>query len=432
MRAPETWYRTVYQSIKAFARLIMSQERECRSQVLNSKGVRKALRHLRIQCTCTGCTLAATHPLLLSEGVGEIINDCDIVTMSSSNQASDKKTNEWHSQEPAQHYGQSSALAHWRQQLITKEDPFHLHKILGILCLVSFIFRLSQMGNDSDMGFLAYPELTVPTIILHLLLNLSAFQFRLPKKRITSGYRIWPEYRLHSLVFLVRSLAFIGLYWYEERYQNGEPNTRLDFVFVLGGLLAADLCSQSQGNFRSKSIRDLDVPKAVKFLFSVAQFFGTGNAIFGMRRYTFHMLFVIIVQVNAFLMTLQRKNLGSQTVLLTFYGLFLLMGVYTCARDYYISDEKAFYASVALRHGAIVQRMAPWPDSVRTLVSNKYVVWTTFYALTCNMRAGWMESATVQQLQALYWMTFVALMGLGWYKNFGPGSRQSSSSKEVW
>jgi hypothetical protein len=110
----------------------------------------------------------------------------------------------------------------WSKQLITKEDHLHLHKALGFLCLAFFAWRFALLFDEtSDLGFGIYPQWTIPTILLHLCLNLSSFEFKIPERRITTGYRIWPEYRLHSLVFLVRSLAInhqtIGgiylLYW---------------------------------------------------------------------------------------------------------------------------------------------------------------------------------------------------------------------------
>jgi hypothetical protein len=85
--------------------------------------------------------------------------------------------------------------AQWKEKLITQEDPMHLHKTLGILCLVHFAWRFSMVGADSDMGFKTYPRLTIPAICLHLLLSLSSIEFKIPAKRIKEGSRIWPEYR---------------------------------------------------------------------------------------------------------------------------------------------------------------------------------------------------------------------------------------------
>jgi hypothetical protein len=85
-------------------------------------------------------------------------------------------------------------LNEWKRQMITKEDPMHIHKSLGILCLLSFLWRYAHVGS-SDMGFLSHPQYTIPTLTLHLMLTLSAFEFKIPARRIKDGTRIWPEYR---------------------------------------------------------------------------------------------------------------------------------------------------------------------------------------------------------------------------------------------
>ena len=99
-------------------------------------------------------------------------------------------------------------MSQWVKKLVTKEDPIHVHKTLGLAVLVSFGVRFAMFG-DSDMGFLTHPEWTLATLALHLLLNISAFEFHLPKKRIAAGDRIWNEYRAvsrqyRSLLSLVR------------------------------------------------------------------------------------------------------------------------------------------------------------------------------------------------------------------------------------
>lgn len=77
----------------------------------------------------------------------------------------------------------------WKSQLITHEDPGHIHKTLGLACLLSFLWRISMIGED-DMGFTKYPALTPPTILLHWSLTLSSLVFRIPAKRVKSGDRI--------------------------------------------------------------------------------------------------------------------------------------------------------------------------------------------------------------------------------------------------
>jgi hypothetical protein len=88
----------------------------------------------------------------------------------------------------------------WKEKLITHEDAYHSHKILGVLVLGIIIWRFVMVivDFDSDMGFASHPNWTFPTLLVHLALNLSSLQFKIPKQRIKDGGRIWPEYRLRE------------------------------------------------------------------------------------------------------------------------------------------------------------------------------------------------------------------------------------------
>ena len=193
----------------------------------------------------------------------------------------------------------SSSSSSWRK-LITKEDPFHIHKTLGILCLLSYAWRMPLAGQH-DMGFVKYPQFTVPTLVLHFLLNATSFVFHIPVQRIKSGgYRIWPEYRWHSFIFLCRSLASMTLTWYEQQQQSEHHPQQhsywINFAIVLTSIAAADVASQAQGVHRSPTIRGLDIPRGVQYFFSVAQVLATTGVLWGMRRYSTQFVFCWIIQ----------------------------------------------------------------------------------------------------------------------------------------
>ena len=100
-----------------------------------------------------------------------------------------------------------SHLKAWRRSLFTHEDKFNAHKLLGLPCLAHFLVRTLSVPVRpfADMGFTASP-VTLVLIIWHLLLSISSLVFKIPKMRIKEGSRIWPEFRLHSIVFACRSL----------------------------------------------------------------------------------------------------------------------------------------------------------------------------------------------------------------------------------
>jgi hypothetical protein len=302
----------------------------------------------------------------------------------------------------------SKFLAEWRNQLITPEDKFHIHKILAFLVVLSTLFRLAQLfasslygskDEECDMGFRSHPEWTVPTVFLHAALNISSFQFHLPERRIKSGYRIWPEYRLHSLVFLLRSLVAILLNHVEQKTNSNFQWPRYTFlILVLSTMALADVASRSVRGQPSGFARELDAPALTKYFFSVAQCGATAYVLAGDTTQSgLQFIFVMIIQWNAFFMTLRRKNLASQTLLMTFYGVMLGLGIVTARPP---------PSTRAMAHLAAILRTG--------LGWNKYLLWTVLYIIHAY---GFAKHDHVAWFHALDAISFVPLFWLGYYKH---------------
>jgi hypothetical protein len=328
-------------------------------------------------------------------------------------------------------FAASEGITWVQEKLVTKEDPRHVHKTLGILVLLSIIWRLSQYGA-TDMGFETRPEWTAPTLVLHLVLNLSAFLFRIPPRRIDSGFRIWPEYRVHSLVFLCRSLANIFVSWLEMTYSL-EPNYAANYIIVIATIAAADLGSMSVGKNQSDSIRKLDVPNYVRYFFSIMQFFATSGCLLGMRRSSVQFYFVIIIQCNAFLMTLQRKNLAGNKTLVYVYGSGLLLGLFVGRSEACIYGTNGRVLISLVGNLAILIRLGPLPRAFR-IIQNKYVLWTVlayFMHLLRPMVDGNEENAIMTQFQLniLHKVSIAGLVTLGWYNSaYGYDKREKANA----
>jgi hypothetical protein len=312
----------------------------------------------------------------------------------------------------------------WKRQLITKEDPTHLHKTLGIACLLSFIWRFCHIG-PSDMAFKSHPHLTYPTLFLHLLLTVSAFTFKIPKKRIKDGTRIWPEYRMHALVFLTRSLIVIGVYHYEE-LQGLERNTDISLVLVLCTMAAADLCSFSVAEqYRSNSVREIDTHPAVKFFFSTMQFYATAAFLMGLRRYTMPFLVVMTVQLTPFLGTLRRKNLISANFGAFMYGLFLVVSYVISAYFSPGGSLKQIRLIGCIGFSGCLIRLSPlWLGPFQ----NKYFMWTVIGLLMRQYRPQ-MQELTADQVTMTFRIGLLSVLALGYWKvNYG---YNNSTSKGI-
>ena len=98
--------------------------------------------------------------------------------------------------------------------LFVAEGRLHPHKLLGLYAICHFAYRYHAFfaGDlSTDMGFAnGRPHRTALLLAPHLALQLSGLRFIIPRRRVTEGSRIWPEYRWHALVFASRSLALMA------------------------------------------------------------------------------------------------------------------------------------------------------------------------------------------------------------------------------
>ena len=308
----------------------------------------------------------------------------------------------------------SSKIETWKEKLITHEDAFHHHKILGVLVLIIFFVRFCMVG-EGDMGFASHPNWTYPTLMVHFLLNASSLQFKIPKSRIKDGGRIWPEYRLHAAVFAIRSMVTILIYKLERDY-NLAPNYNLNYYIVIGGMLAADAASWSVGaKYNSRSVRDLDTHPAVKFFFSFMQFGAHAGLLFGIRRCTGPFMIIFVTQTTPFVATLRRKNIFTSNWGGAFiYGAMLASGAAIVQMEYYNAGPRTFAAVRTFGQIAALQRMAPLPKAFAPL-QNKYVVWTCAFLLIRSLRPHF-DDIPVAYFKLAWAVTFLACLFLGYYK----------------
>jgi hypothetical protein len=264
-------------------------------------------------------------------------------------------------------------------KLITKEDPFHIHKSLGVACLLSYAIRFSQYvlyGDESDCFFASHPQYTLPTFALHFLLNVTSFEFDIPKRRISTGYRIWPEYRWHSAIFLTYTLLVMTTFWVEQHYHLPRLHV-LNYIITMLIMAAADTASWSvDKKYQSNTIRDLEAPQAIKFVFAFAQFVAKVTLLYTpARRYATFFFFALIIQVNAFMMTLRRKNVFEHTTLVGMYFVLLLIGLAIIVAELFRfgGGWMTFHVVTAMACASFFLRTGPM---LPEWIHNKYLVWT--------------------------------------------------------
>jgi len=101
------------------------------------------------------------------------------------------------------------------KKLNTHEDVFYIHKIMGMVVLTNYIYRFYLLFTRYDM------ELTTPSSLVllgaHLLLSLSSLFFRISNTRNRVIPIIYPEFRLHNIIFAVRSINCCLFFYYFQR-----------------------------------------------------------------------------------------------------------------------------------------------------------------------------------------------------------------------
>lgn len=234
------------------------------------------------------------------------------------------------------------------KRLVTKEDSFHVHKLLGVLCLYSFVYRYAFCWP-----LIEYSAFDWATMGTHFALSLTAVQFTVPKKRTKKPLIVYEEYRLHAIVFTSRCF-FV--------YAFRHP------FFVLIHHLAADFITLKHGKQGDTAVRSIAVRegahKYLSKLFSLYQFLAIGSHLFGPPSMAFNTL--IAIQSSVFLMTLYKKKIIRGKTHLIVYSLCLILSTYhmflAMKWKYLLLSTIAFLIRI-------------------NIPNNKYILWFCIYVL---------------------------------------------------
>lgn len=204
-------------------------------------------------------------------------------------------------------------------KLITKEDPYYIHKICGISCILSYIFHLIQFA------IYGYNDFNIIVPFIHMSLHATTYIFHVLKKRGTKTMAmfIWEELRLHSLIFSWRACMIILI---GKKYSI--PISFLTMVF-------ADLATYKYGDKNNSTVRgNHDKEKTLKqkivgSFFSMSQL-GATLFCFGSFQndlnYSLVFQTLMPIQTSAFALTLLRKNIINKKTWQIVYTFQLLTG----------------------------------------------------------------------------------------------------------
>ena len=237
-------------------------------------------------------------------------------------------------------------------KLFTHEDKnyFNLHKILGVISFINYSYKFYLWYNHDDM-FIVNDIFNIGLITCHALLSISSFIFKIPQSRIRITPIIWPEGRLHSIIFGYRSIFIICIffmYW----YTHYEILNYLRGVVVFLTILSADYVTlyyklyAKTLNENDSTMRKMPHPSyytqnfmdKLNIFYSISQIFATITCIFSKNiDKIFFVLFPI--QIAMFLMTLAKKNIITTEGWHLWYSLSLLLNYYIQLKTYRLSYD---------------------------------------------------------------------------------------------
>jgi hypothetical protein len=238
-------------------------------------------------------------------------------------------------------------------KLVTREDArfLHAHKAMGALALGHFVYRIGHGFARGHLGF-APDAATLAWIALHAALSLSALQFHLPSNRVRGSPMIWPEARMHSIVFTLRSVAIMLLYLAAWHFAGAAPWMEHGrSAVVLATMAAADAVSARMApGAGGTTMRGMPYPPGTS---DVARrrmqlFYATGQGLGGVAmvmgsRIDAPFLVLLPIQLAVFLMTLVRKGfIGAVTWHAWYSASILVPYVYTLHRAVFFPDLHCF------------------------------------------------------------------------------------------
>lgn len=217
-------------------------------------------------------------------------------------------------------------------RLATKEDNYHIHKTLGVIILINYIYRYFLLFNYGSMFLTSSFELLL--IGFHALLSLSSLIFHIPNIRNRKSPMIYPEFRLHSIVFALRSVLCSIIEYFSNTF-GSEYSLYLKMIVCILTMVVADIITNyyKDTNENKNTMRNMpyseEIPKEkqkeITHMHSSMQIGATLYMLFNIDS-AFSPMFGI--QLAALLMTLVRKNIVSSNSWHLFYALSLWINVF--------------------------------------------------------------------------------------------------------
>lgn len=277
-------------------------------------------------------------------------------------------------------------------KLFSNEDKHQFHKTLGLLSVLSFMYRYFYvLPTQGNLGFEG-TWFDHATIFIHMLLSCSSLLFHVLSMRIVNRPMIiWEEYRLHAIIFSTRCFS-VFYFAYFGPFKGTIWNHLLLPIVVLVHHVGADLVTKKHGpkdksttTVRVKDDGDIVTTMFLRF-YALYQFCALGSHLVPNERLmdlgfnTF-----IAIQSSAFLMTLYRKGLIIERYHAFWYTFCLVLSMIVIYRE---CADTLFVVKLGLVYFLRVK-----------FGINKYFLWTCFALLALPQSETFIKQFYAQHTQ---------------------------------
>lgn len=258
------------------------------------------------------------------------------------------------------------------KKLNTHEDIFHIHKILGGIAIVNYIYRFSILCIKNNMNL--ENEVGISLLGIHGLLSASSLFFKLSNKRNKMIPIIYPEYRLHNIIFAFRSILCCLSFYFITNIMYARI---MNMFICLLTIYCADVITNMHIDEPSTTMRGMpydnyDKTKIEEYkrMYSSMQLYATYYML-GNINTAFSPMFAI--QLSSFLMTLVKKNIIKPTWWHYLYTVGLLKNILLA-----VTYKPSFLITMNISCGFFYY----WRIKKNY---NKYLVWSIVFISNYNL-----------------------------------------------
>ena len=271
-------------------------------------------------------------------------------------------------------------------KLVTKEDSTHIHKVLGFCSLINYVYRYYLLLCYGSM-FLNTP-VDLALVGMHGLLSVSSLIFHIPRKRHSKLPMIYPEFRLHSIAFGLRSVVCCFIDYY-----GGEYKLYYKMGACFGTMMIADVITKQYAEPGDTTMRAMpyaentpeeDIRKITKF-HSNQQVTAT---IFMLLNIDSAFSPLCAIQLAAFLMTMVRKSIINPNTWHLLYSWALMSNIFI---NYTLSLSQTF-VNILLIYLFRFLRMR--------MRMNKYIGWAIIFGIYSVLDLRFVDNFEYNQIMS--------------------------------